>query len=71
MQTHLKCIQLKLQSFRLTTDNLRQIIEEENADIIFIQEPYRIRSKIAGISKKLETLTSRGGKDQAAIEVKK
>jgi len=70
MQTHLKCIQLNLQHSRLATDNLRQIIEEENTDIIFIQEPRTIRSKIAGLYKRLKIFTSGKGKHQVAIAVK-
>jgi len=70
MQTHLKCIQLNLQHSRLVTDNLRKIIEEENIDIIFIQEPYTIRRKIAGLSKKFKIFTSGEGKHRAVIAMK-
>jgi len=70
MQTHLKCTQLHLQDSRLAKDNLWKIIEEENTDIVFIQEQYTIRGKIAGLSKKLKIFTSGEGKHRAAIVVK-
>jgi hypothetical protein len=57
MQSQLRCIQINLQHSRLATDNLRKITEEENTDIIFIQEPYTIRSKIVGLSKNLKIFT--------------
>jgi len=70
MQTHLKCIQIKFQHSRLATGNLRQIIKEDNTDIIVIQEPYTIRSKIAELSKKSKIFTSGEGKHRATMEVK-
>jgi len=70
MQTHLKCKQLNLQHSRLATDNLLKITDEENTDILFIQEPYTIRGKIDGLSKKIKIFTSEG-KHRAAIVVKK
>jgi hypothetical protein len=69
MQTKLKCIQLNLQHSRLATDNLRKIIEEGNTDFLCIQEPYAIRSKIAGLPKNLKIFTSGEGKHRAAIIV--
>ena len=70
MQTRLKCIKLNVQHSRLATDNLWKIIEEENTDIIFIQEPYKTRGKIAGLSKKIKIFTSGEGKHRAATAVK-
>jgi len=54
----------------LAKGNPRQIIEEDNTDIIFIKETFTIRSKIAGLSKKLKISKSGEGKDWATTEVK-
>ena len=69
MQTRLKCIQINLQHSRLATDNLLKIIEEDGTDILFIQEPYTIRNKIAGLSNKYKIFTSGEGRNRAAIVV--
>ena len=65
----LKCIQLNLHHSRLATDNLTKIIEEENTDILYLQETYEIRNKIAGIPRRLKIFTAGVGKHRAAIVV--
>jgi sugar/nucleoside kinase (ribokinase family) len=53
----------------LATDNLNKIIEEENTDILCIQQPYEIRNKLGGLSRRLKIFTAGEGKHQAAILV--
>jgi len=69
MQTQIKCIQINLQHSRVATDNLVKIIEKDGTDILCIQEPYTIRNKVVGITKKYKIFTSGEGRNQAAIVV--
>jgi exonuclease III len=70
-QGKLKCIQLNFQHSRSATDNLTEIIEEENTDILCLQEPYEIRNKIAGMPRRLKIFTAGEGKHREAIAVNK
>jgi len=45
-KTKLKCYQINLQHSRATTDNLMQIMNTENIDITFTQEPYVYQNRI-------------------------
>ena len=65
----LKCIKLNLHDSRLATDNLTKVIEEENTDLLYLQEPYEIRNKIAGIPRRLKMFTAGVGKNRAATVV--
>jgi hypothetical protein len=76
--TRLKCLQINLQHSRLVTDNLLKIIEEEDADIVRIQEPYNGRRRrrhsmhtraIGGLLRSCTVLTSGEGKKRAAIVI--
>jgi exonuclease III len=69
MRTQPRCLQLNLQHSRLATDNLNKITEDENIDILCIQEPYEIRNKIVGLSRRLKIFTAGEGKHRAAILV--
>jgi hypothetical protein len=44
-------------------------IEEDNTDIICIQEPYTLQSKVAGITKSYKTFTTGEGRSRAAVVV--
>jgi exonuclease III len=46
-----------------------KIVEEDSTDILYIQEPYTIQDKIAGIPKKFKIFTSGEGRNRAAIVV--
>jgi len=50
-KTKLKCYQINLQHSRAATDNLMQIMNTENIDIAFIQEPYVYLNRINGIKR--------------------
>jgi ribonuclease HI len=65
----LKCIQINMHHSRLATDNLIQVIEENNIDILYIQEPYQIRNKIVGFPRSLKIFTAGAEKHRAAIVV--
>jgi hypothetical protein len=58
LTTSLKCLQINLQHSRLATDNLLKIMEEEDADIACIQEPYILGNKIRGMPHSLTVLTT-------------
>ena len=42
-------MQITLQHSRAATDNIMKLIEQDNMDIVFIQEPYLYQNRIAGI----------------------
>jgi hypothetical protein len=44
------CLQINLQRSRTATIQLNKTIEEKQCDIVFIQEPYVIKSKVCGFS---------------------
>ena len=68
-QTAIKCLQVNLHHSRAATANLIRTIAEEGTDIVFIQEPYIIQNKVAGISKKYKIYTAPEGRCRAAIVV--
>jgi SAM-dependent MidA family methyltransferase len=68
MQTQINCIKINLQHSRIATDNLMVIIED-STDILCIQEPYTIQTKMGGISKKYKIFTSGEERIRAAILV--
>lgn len=43
------------------------MIEEDSTDILCVQEPYKIQTKFAGLSKKYNIFTSAEGRIRAAI----
>ena len=63
----IKCLQINLQHSRAATDNLTQIIQTYCIDIVFIQEPYLIHNRVAGISRNYKIYTYGNNKIRAAI----
>jgi len=63
----INCNQINLQHSRVATDNLMQIIAQENTDIIMIQEPYLYQLSLKGITRSYRTYTHGNGKSRAAI----
>ena len=39
LQAHIGCMQIKKLHIRTATDNIMNVVEEDNSDMIFIQEP--------------------------------
>lgn len=68
-KTHINCLQINLKHSRAATSNLMHIIELHNIDIIFIQEPYVLQNKLAGISRKYRIFTKGENRIRAAIVV--
>jgi exonuclease III len=60
-------MQINLQNSRAATDNLIKLIEQDNTDIIFIQEPYLYQDSMAGISMSHRNYSSHEEKSRAAI----
>ena len=60
-------MQINLQHSRTATDSLMQAINRNITDIVFIQEPYIIKNKVAGISRDYRIFTSGEIKLRAAI----
>jgi hypothetical protein len=56
LQPIIKCHQINLQHSRTATDNLMELIEKEGIDVAFIQEPYTVHNRVAGITKSTEIL---------------
>jgi hypothetical protein len=63
----IKSIQINLKHSRAATDNLMQIIANENIDIMLVQEPYLYQEKIRGVSRKYRTYSYAEGRRRAAI----
>jgi hypothetical protein len=70
-QNQTRCLQINLQHSRSATYNLMKVIEREEPDIIFVQEPYEYQNKPVGIDKKYRTFTAGQGKHRAAITITK
>jgi hypothetical protein len=51
-QTQTPCLQINLQHSRSATYSLMKIIETEEQDVIFVQEPYEYQNKPVRIVKK-------------------
>ena len=49
LQAPIRYMQITLQHSRAATDNIMKLIEQDNMDIVFIQEPYLYQNRIAGI----------------------
>lgn len=63
----LKCLQINLQHKKVATTNLANMIRESNIDLAFIQEPYTINNKVAGIPKTYRTYSNGSERKRAAI----
>jgi hypothetical protein len=66
---HIKCIQLNLRYSRAATSNLIKVIEENDTDILFIQEPYTIQNRLIGIPTKYKLYTAGERRHRAAVVV--
>jgi len=69
LHTNVKFLQLNLQHSRIATDNLTKLIAEHGTDILLLQEPYTIKNKIAGISRRHKIFTHGAHRTRAAIVV--
>ena len=69
IQNQTRCLQINLQHSRSATFNLMKVIEKEEPDIIFVQEPYEYQNRPAGIDKKYRIFTAGKGKHRAAIVI--
>jgi len=65
----LQCLQVNLQHNRAATNNLVQMMSENQIDLAFVQEPYSIRNNLAGIPKLLRTYLSGNGRKQSTLLV--
>jgi len=66
-QNSIRCMQINLQHSRVATDNLMNLIQQDHIDIVFVQEPYLIQNKTAGITRTYRTYISDEDKSRAAI----
>jgi dihydroxyacetone kinase-like predicted kinase len=69
LKTWLNCVQINLQHYRLATDNLRKIIEDEGTDRLCIQEPHTIGNKLVGLPRSYKVLAAGEGRKRAAIVI--
>jgi hypothetical protein len=60
-------MQVNLQHSRIATDNLMKLTEQDNSDIIFIQESYLYKTRMAGLTKSYRNYISLEDKSRAAI----
>ena len=63
----IRCGQINLQHSRAATANLKKLIEQDNLDIIFLQEPYLYKNRMAGLTKSARNYISTEDKSRAAI----
>ena len=68
-QTTIKCCQINLEHSKSATDSLMELIEKEEIDVAFIQEPYTIHNKVVGITKRYRIFTSSLGRSRTATVV--
>jgi hypothetical protein len=65
----LRCLQVNLQHKRATTNNLVQMMSENQMDLAFVQEPYITRINLARIPKSLRTSVSGNGRKRSVLFV--
>lgn len=63
----IKCLQINLKHKRVATSNLMHIMEINNVDIAFIQEPYTLQNKVAGITRKYRIFSQGENRIRAAV----
>jgi len=63
----IKFNQINLKYSKGATDNLMQIITQENTDIVMTQEPYLYQNSIKGNTSGYKTYSLGNGKSRAAI----
>ena len=64
-QSQTRCLQINLQLSRSATFNLMKVIEKEEPDLIFVQEPYEYQNKPVGIEQKYRIFTVGKGKQSS------
>jgi len=69
LHSDIKFLQLNLQHSRVATDNLEKLTAEHGTDILLLQEPYTLKNKIVGISKRHKIFTHGGHRPRAAIVI--
>jgi hypothetical protein len=67
LQAPIRCMQINLQHSRTVTDSIMKLIEQDNSDIVFIQEPYLYQNRMAGLTKSHRKYISHVDKSRAAI----
>jgi hypothetical protein len=68
-QPIIKCYEINLQHSRTAADNLMELIEKEGIDVAFMQEPYTVHNRAAGITKWYRNFTSSVGTCRTATVV--
>ena len=63
------CLQVNLQHKCAATNNLVQMMNANQIDLAFVQEPYIICNNLAGIPKSLRTYVSGEGRKRSALLV--
>ena len=63
------CFQINLQHSRTATSNLVQLINQHTIDITYIQEPYIINNKLAGLPRSHKVYTSGDRRKRTAIVI--
>jgi len=66
LQAPFRCMQINLQHSRTATNNIMKLIEQDNSDIIFIQEPYLYQNRMARLTKSQRNYISQEDKSWAA-----
>jgi hypothetical protein len=67
INTDARCMQINLQHSGVATDNIMNLIQQDHIDIVFVQEPYLIQNKTAGITRTHRTYISDADQSRAVI----
>jgi hypothetical protein len=54
----IQCLQIYFQHSRSATYNMMNVIEKEESDLLFVQEPYEYQNRPVGIEKKYRIFTA-------------
>ena len=66
-QEIIRFMQTNLQHSRVATDSLMNLIKQDHTGIVFVQEPYLLQNKTAGITRAHRTYISTEDRSRAAI----
>jgi hypothetical protein len=66
---NINCFQINLQHSRTATSNSGQLINQHNVDITYVQEPYTIYNKLAGLPRSHKVYTFGDGRKRTAIVI--
>jgi hypothetical protein len=61
LRKRLTCLQIRLHHSRMATNNLTKIVDQEETDIVFIQEPY-ISIMVVGLQRSCAVFMSGEGR---------